>query len=634
MEVANPQGAEGVSGAVLKVDLPSIPQEPGVYLFKDAEGKVLYVGKAGNLKARLSSYRPGQVEPRKEAMLEKAADVEVILTTTEKEALLLESSLIKRHHPRYNVTLTDDKRYPFILFSSHEFPRARIVRDTKAKGRLFGPFPNAGAAWRTLKTMQEVFRLRDCKELIPGGCLSYQMKLCWAPCITDLEERRRKTSDRELSDVDPREKYAEAAAQAEAFLKGDMAGLTGELTRQMEDAAANMAFERAALLRDRLTAVTTTLQHQSIFAGGNEDRDAFTVHREGPAWVGVVVLMRRGHVAGQETFFFRNAAADSAEVLGEFIQRYYENLPDVPREILVEEMPLGREALEAWLSDRRNGPATLRVPQKGDLKHVLDHARRNAEFRLGQERLRRGEAETSRELLALKEALKLPTIPRRIECFDISHLGGTGVVASMSVLQEGRATPSEYRRFKLSQERNDDFAAMEEVVRRRYSRLLAEEGELPDLVLIDGGQGQLRAAKAALDALGLEKLPAAGLAKREEEVHLPGHLRPLALGRTNEALLPLIRVRDEAHRFALSYQRASRKKQLRESALDAVPGLGPAKKKTLLLHFGSVDEVLKAREEDLARIPGIGPKLAKAIVEPGEATRADRERAVERNDEG
>ena len=610
---------------MLKVDLPGIPQEPGVYLFKDAQGTILYVGKAGNLRARLSSYRAGQVEPRKEAMLEKSTEVEVILTTTEKEALLLESSLIKRHHPRYNVTLTDDKRYPFILLTSHEYPRARIVRDTKAKGRLFGPFPNAGAAWRTLKTMQEVFRLRDCKELVPGGCLSYQMKLCWGPCITDPEDRRRKTSDRGLSDVDPKARYAESAAQAEAFLKGDMASLTEELTRQMEDAARNEAFERAALLRDRLTAVTTTLQHQSIFAGGKEDRDAFTVHREGPAWVGVVVLMRRGHVAGQETFFFRNAAADSAaEVLGEFIQRYYENLPNVPKEILLEEMPLGREALEAWLSDRRGSPVALRVPQKGDLRHVLDHARRNAEFRLGQERLRRGEAETSRELLALQAALRLPGIPRRIECFDVSHLGGTGVVASMSVLLEGRATPSEYRRFKLSQERNDDFAAMEEVVRRRYARLLAEEGELPDLVLIDGGQGQLRAAKAALDALGLAALPVAGLAKREEEVWLPGHLRPLALGRTHDALLPLIRARDEAHRFALSYQRASRKKQLRESALDAVPGLGPAKKKALLLHYGSVDEVLKAREEDLARIPGIGPKLAKAIVGPGAAARADK----------
>lgn len=598
-----------------KVDLASIPDEPGVYLFRDGEGNVLYVGKAGSLKARLASYRPGQVEPRKEAMLDRAKDLEVILTASEKEALLLESSLIKRHHPRYNVRLTDDKRYPFILLTEHEYPRVRIVRDTKLKGQLFGPFPDAGAAWRTLKTMQEVFRLRDCKELIPGGCLNYQMKLCWAPCILDTAERQRKTGDRELSDVDAKARYAQAVEEARAFLKGDLDRLAGTLNAQMEEAAAREEYERAAKVRDRLQAVTATLSHQGIFARGKEDRDAFLVHEESGAWVGVVVLLRRGVVAGQETYFFRQSAADTpAEVLAEFIQRYYEHLPGVPREVLVPEMPKGHEALLAWLAERRSGPVEFRIPQKGDLKAVLDHARRNAEFRLGQERLRRGEADAMRELLLLQQELRLPALPHRIECFDISHLAGTGVVASMSVLVDGRAAPGQYRRFKLSEEKNDDFAAMQEVVRRRYSRLLAEEKPLPDLVLIDGGAGQLKAAKEALDELGLSTLPVAGLAKKEEEVYLPGLLRPLKLGRTHAAMMPLMRVRDEAHRFALAYQRQSRKKRLRETALDAVPGLGPAKKRILLAHYGSVDEVLKAKEEDLAKIAGIGPKLAKAIA--------------------
>jgi excinuclease ABC subunit C len=598
------------------IDLPRIPQEPGVYIFKDPDGTVLYVGKAADLRARLAQYRPGQVEARKEGLLEKARDVEVILTTSEKEALLLESSLIKRHHPRYNIRLTDDKRYPFILLSAHEFPRASIVRDTRAKGQLFGPFPHAGAAWRTLKTMQETFRIRDCKELIPGGCLNYQMKLCWAPCITDPEDRRRKTADRELSDVDPVARYAEAAREAESFLKGDLDKLSVALTRQMEDAAEAMQFERAAILRDRLQAITTTLEHQSIFAGGKEDRDAFLVHREGPAWVGVVVLLRRGQVAGQETFFFRKAASDDpAQLLDEFLRRYYEHMPGVPREVLVAQMPAGREAIEEWLAEKRGGAVTIRVPQRGDLAKVLANARRNAEFRLGQERLRRGEGEASRELEAVRAALGLDAAPRRIECFDISHLGGTGVVASMSVLLDGRPAPGEYRRFKISQERNDDFAAMEEVVGRRYARVVKEQAELPGLVLIDGGQGQLKAAKRALDALGLHDLPVAALAKREEEVWQPGHLRPLALGRRHEALLPLMRVRDEAHRFAVQYQRLSRRKQLRESVLDGVPGLGPAKKRALLAHFGSVDAVLAAREEDLVRVRGVGPEIARAIRE-------------------
>lgn len=600
---------------MFQVDLARIPKEPGVYLFKDDQGTVLYVGKAADLRARLSQYKPGQVEPRKEGLLEKASDVEVILTTSEKEALILESSLIKRHQPRYNIRLTDDKRYPFILLSAHEYPRASIVRDTRAKGQLFGPFPHAGAAWRTLKTMQETFRIRDCKELIPGGCLNYQMKLCWAPCITDPADRRRKTSDRELSDVDPIERYAQAAKEAETFLKGDLDLLGTELTRQMEEASQKMQFERAALLRDRLAAITTTLTHQSIFAGGQEDRDAFLVHREGPAWVGVVVLLRRGQVAGQETYFFRKAASDEpADLLAEFVRRYYEHLPSVPREVLMPELPREHEAIEHWLADKRGGPVTIRVPKKGDLKHVLDHARRNAEFRLGQERLRRGEAEADRELLALRDALGLADAPRRIECFDISHLGGTGVVASMSVLVDGKPTTSQYRRFKISIDTNDDFAAMAEVVTRRYARLLKEAGELPNLVLIDGGQGQLKAAKRALDALGLTDLPLAALAKREEEVWLPGHLHPLALGRRHEALMPLMRVRDEAHRFAVQYQRARRKNQFRESALDHVPGLGPAKKRALLAQFGSVEGVLSAREEDLQLVRGIGADLARRIL--------------------
>ena len=601
---------------MLQVDLSRIPEEPGVYLFKDAEGTVLYVGKAGSLKARLGQYKPGQLEPRKLSMLEKAVDVEVILTSSEKEALLLESTLIKRHHPRYNVRLTDDKRYPFILLSSDEFPRVRIVRDTRAKGQLFGPFPDAGAAWRTVKTLQETFRIRDCKELLPGGCLNYQMRICWAPCVKDPEERRRKTTDRELSDVDPVKRYHEAVGEAEAFLKGDLERLSNELSRQMEEAAEGMNFERAALLRDRLQSVTTTLERQSMFAKGKEDRDAFLVHREGPAWVGVVVLLRGGNVADHETYFFRKAlATEPAELLAEFIRRYYEHLPSVPREILVEELPQEPEAIEAFLADKRGGPVTIRVPQKGDLANVLKHARRNAEFRLGQERLRRGEADHQRELAAVQKALGLPAPPRRIECFDISHLAGTGVVASMSVLLDGRSETSEYRRFKLSAEKNDDFAAMEEVVGRRYARLQKEGGSMPDLVLIDGGQGQLKAAKRALDALGLDALPVAALAKREEEVWLPHHLRPLALGRTHEALLPLMRVRDEAHRFAVHYQRTSRRRQLRDSALDAVPGLGPAKKRALLAHFGSVENVLKAREEDLAMVKGIGPALARSIAE-------------------
>ena len=594
------------------LDLQSVPQEPGVYLFKSDDGTILYVGKAADLRARVASYRPGQVAPRIEAMLDKAADIEFILTATDKEAYLLESNLIKRHHPRYNVRLTDDKRYPYILLSDHAYPRARIVRDTRAKGRLFGPFPDAGAAWRTLRTMQETFRLRTCKELIPGGCLQYQMRLCWAPCITDLEERRRKTKDRELSDTDPIARYQDAAKMAGQFLSGDLDILAKRLSGQMEVAARDERYEVAARLRDRLQAVRTTLERQAVFAGNQTDRDAFLVERDSDAWGGLVVLLRNGRIAGQESYFFRHSLADEpGDVLSEFVRRYYDHLPSVPPEVLVSHPIEDATALAGWLADKRGASVKVRVPVKGDLKKVMDHAKRNARFRLDQRRLRRGETETRAELAAVKKALGLKALPRRIECFDISHLGGTGVVASMSVLIDGVATPRDYRRFKLSQDKNDDFAAMHEVVKRRYQRLRDHGGAAPDLVLIDGGAGQLNAALEALQAIDMAHLALASIAKKEELIHRPGRLRPLRLDA--QALHPLVRVRDEAHRFAVTYQRASRKRQLRASALDEIPGLGPAKKRALLAHFGSVDDVLRARPEDLQTVPGIGPALAAAI---------------------
>ncbi len=599
----------------IRIDLPTIPESPGVYLFKDSEGKVLYVGKAASLRARLSQYKPGQVEVRKEGLLERAVDVEVILTETEKEALLLEITLIKKHRPKYNVTLADDKRYPYLLLSDGEWPRVAVVRDVRAKGRLFGPFPDAGAAWETLATMREAFRIRDCKELIPGGCLNYQMRLCWGPCIPDMADRRRKTEDRGLSDIDVKAEYGRSVQEAEAFLRGDAERLTKQLQHDMEDAASRTEFERAALMRDRMRAVTTTLSRQAVFAGGREDRDAFACHREGGDWVGVVVLLRSGRISGQETYFFRKAAADNeAELLSEFIRRYYEHLPVVPKEVLTPTVLPDASVLEQWLSEKRGSAVHVRVPQRGELLPVLAHAKRNAEFRLAQMRLKRGEADSERELRALADALGLDEPPRRIECFDISHLSGTEVVASMSVLVDARARPSEYRRFKISQDKNDDFAAMQEVVHRRYSRLIQEGKPMPGLVLIDGGRGQLNAAKAALVDLGLTALPVASLAKREEEVFVPGLLRPLPLTRRDEAVQPLIRARDEAHRFAVDYQRKRRAKKFTKSSLDDVPGLGPAKKRSLLAHFGSVEEVLAARAEDLERVPGIGPRLARTIA--------------------
>ncbi len=599
---------------MIAIDLAAAPEEPGCYIFKDAGGTALYVGKAANIRARLGSYRPQDLEPRKVMMLEKAESLSFMLTNTEKEALILESSLIKKLLPKYNVRLTDDKRYPYIHLSDHKYPRVSLTRNPRAHGQTFGPFPDAGAAKKAIQVIREAFKVRDCKELIPGGCLNFQMNLCWAPCVQDPEARVRTVGDSALSRADPDTEHARAVSDAAQFLRGDAARLVTTLTHAMDDASKNLEFERAKILRDRVRAIQATLEKQSIFSRGREDRDAFQVASDPDRAVGVVVFIRDGSVAGQEHFVFRRAATtEPGELLGEFIRRYYEHLPTVPREILVPEAIPGANALAEVLAERCHHRVDVRVPQRGALARVLELAEKNARFHLDSERSRRGEKDGTRELESLRTALKLPTLPRRIECFDISHLHGTEVVASMSVLVDAEPAPAEYRRFKMSIDTNDDFAAMREVVERRYKRVVAEKGALPDLVLIDGGKGQLEAARGALAGLGLADLPLASLAKKEEEVFQPRRAHAAPLTKRDPGLLALMRARDEAHRFAVTYQRKRRALEARKSRLDAIPGVGASRRHTLLTVFGSADGVLRASEADLARTPGIGPSLARRI---------------------
>ncbi len=599
---------------MFQIDLKAAPEDPGCYVFKDDAGTALYIGKAGNIRSRLSSYRPEDLEPRKVKMLERATAIEFMLTNSEKDALLLESNLIKRLKPKYNVRLTDDKRYPYIHLTKHQYPRLTLTRNPRATGWTFGPFPDAGAARLAIKVIREAFKIRDCKELIPGGCLNFQMNLCWAPCVKDPAQRVRAVGDGPLAMADPVVEHTRAVEEAIQFLRGDASRLVPQLTRDMNAASENLEFERAKILRDRLRAIQATLEKQTMFSRGLEDRDAFHLAMDPDRAVGIVILIRGGQVAGQEHFFFRRtAASDRGDLLSEFIHRYYEHLPVVPREIVVPEVIPGGDALAEVLTERSGRQVALRIPQRGDLARILDLALKNARFKLESERTRRGEKESNAELENLQKALGLETLPRRIECFDISHLGGTEVVASMSVLVDGVATPPEYRQFKITLDTNDDFRAMREVVERRYKRVLVEGNALPDLVLIDGGKGQLAAAREALLGLGLADLPLASLAKREEEVFVPRRVHPVALTKRDPGLLALMRARDEAHRFAVNYQRKRRAMAMRKSALDVIPGLGAARKRALLAYFGSTDAVVKAGVEDLARVPGVGPGLARKI---------------------
>ncbi|MHB8584698.1 MAG: excinuclease ABC subunit UvrC [Thermoplasmatota archaeon] len=600
-----------------RIDLPRIPEDPGVYLFKDEDGTVLYVGKASNLRARLSQYRQPQDDLRKASMLERATDVEFILTATEKEALLLEASLVRRHKPRFNVRLTDDKRYPFLRLSGGPWPGISICRDTRdLKSDYFGPFPDAGAARQTLEVVREVFRLRNCHELIPGGCLAFQMRLCWAPCVLEGERRVRAVGDGALANANVPTEYAAAANEARSFLRGNVALVTTRLTAEMEEAADRQDFEHAAHMRDRIGGVRATLERQAVFIAGRGNRDVFAVAREGPLAVGVVTLIRNGAVAGQEQFHFRRVPAEStdAELCAEFLRRYYENMPAIPPEIAVEELPPDRRAIEDWLTERRGAGVVVSVPQRGPTADAVSLTKMNAAFHLSQSRLRRGDAEITAEANDIAKVLCLRAPPRRIECIDISHLGGTGVVASLAVLQDGRPDRKSYRRFRLRTQQNDDPASIAEVVGRR---ILHKEWPMPDILLIDGGTTQLTAAAHAIEAGGevpWKAVPLASLAKREETIFAwtMGTAVKMGFARDSPGLAAFQRVRDEAHRFAVSYQRRTRAARMTDGALE-IPGVGPSRRQALLLHFGGPREVAAASVQELAKVPGIGPATAARI---------------------
>lgn len=616
----------------LPVDLTRVPREPGVYEFLDADGDPLYIGKAADLRARLTDYRQ-EAAPRKRAMLDKVEDVDWILTDSEKEALILESNRIKAAKPPYNVRLSDDKRYPYICFTDHEYPRILVTRDTSdPEATYFGPFPDAGAAKRTLQVLREVFKLRDCKELVDGGCLNYQMDLCWAPCIPadDADERERKAPHRDLAEVDPDAVYDDAVEEALDFLRGDAASVKRTLREEMEEAAEDLNFERAARIRDRVEAIDTTLEKQAIFSERREDRDAFALVREADLAVGLVQLHRDGKVVGQEHYFLRDPGATDADLLAEFVRRYYENIPNPPSEVLLDETLPDEEPLQAWLTDKRGTKVRLHVPQRGEKRKQMDLARKNAEHKLERERLRRGEQEAAEELEALADLLDLDGPPEVVEAYDVSHTQGEGVVASRVTLADGEPDKDRYRRYKVRVDDNDDPAALREVVHRRLAKAARDEEDPPDLLLVDGGEAQLGAALDARDDLDLPGVEVAALAKEDELVHRPGRRAPIDVPDHSKALHVLMRARDEAHRFALDYQKRLRREEAQRSVLEDVEGLGPQKRRRVLDHVGGKQALLEATREDLEEVPGVGPTLARRIRTHLDATRAAEHRGQRR----
>lgn len=590
--------------------LAHLPVRPGVYQHKDAEGTVIYVGKAKNLRSRVRSYfqesRPR--DKRLQALVAKIADIELIVTDTEAEALLLENNLIKQLKPRYNVNLKDDKTYPWIVVTNERFPRVFPTRTVRRDGsQYFGPYTDVKAMHQVLEAIRSLFKLRTCTlnlapEPIAAGkfqaCLEYHIQRCAAPCIGLQSE----------------EEYNETIRRIVTLLNGHTRELAGLIEEDMRRLSAAFRFEEAAQRRDQLRALERYGERQKIIAPDLLDRDLFAlcVDRESDAAVGVLFKIREGKVLGQHQRVLRRIdGVGDDELMQRLLEEHYTEAGFFPAEVLCNLAPTDPEVVEAFLRELRGKKVTLRVPERGDKAGLMRLAERNAELALGEWKRQRAEQAAGRvpkSVESLGTDLRLPRPPRRIECFDISHLSGTGTVASCVVFEDGMPKKSEYRHYKiktLESGQIDDFASMREVVGRRYARTLEENGPWPDLVIIDGGKGQLSSAVRALQEAGVYgKFPVVGLAKRLEELFFPGDSESVLIPRTSPSLHLVQRVRNEAHRFAVTFQRKQRQLSTLQTELTDVPGVGPATARKLLTAFGSMKRLSLATEEAIAEIAG------------------------------
>ena len=614
----------------LRGQIEALPARPGVYLMRDARGEVIYVGKAARLRDRVRSYfgSPRSLEPKTRALRAEIADFEYIVCANAGEALILEATLIKRHQPFFNIRLKDDKRYPYLRIDvQNPWPRVAITRRIGKDGaRYFGPYASAGSVRSTLDLLKKLFPYRSCTKEITGRdprpCLDYYIKRCIAPCTAYCTE----------------EEYAEVIAQIILFLEGKSGDVLDRLRGGMEAAAGALDYERAAMLRDQMRAIERTVERQMLSTTKREELDVYGLAREGDRACVQVFFVRGTQMTGRDHFVLEGVTGESDEAaLGSLLQQYYESAQSIPRLVAVPAAPEGREALEAMLSEKRGARVEIRVARRGEKRRLVEMAQENAAEALTTLKARwlSDRTKTATALDELREELSLPDVPRRIECYDNSNIQGTSPVAGMVVFLDGRPAPRQYRKFRIKTvEGADDFATMREVLRRRFKRAAgrierraletgetdapADDGDawdLPDLVIVDGGKGQLRAAAEVMRELGVYDIPAVGLAKRHEELFAPGEEAPIILPRGSEALYLVQRVRDEAHRFAVAYHRRVRGKAATASALDSVPGVGPRRKRALLRKFGSLKAVREAAVDDIASTPGYTRALAERVKE-------------------
>jgi len=603
-----------LTNSLILEQLKQLPAAPGVYLMKDTAGNIIYVGKAANLSKRVRSYfTSGQkLSAKAQRMVSRVRDIDFFVTSSEQEALILELNLIKRHRPRYNVSLKDDKTFPYLKIDiDDDWPRVYVTRRLEQNGgRYFGPFASARSVRQTLKVLKEIFPFRSCTKNITGSaprpCLQHHIQHCLGPCIGAVSK----------------DEYAEVIRQIVLFLEGKQEKVIRELEGRMEEAARALDFEKAALLRDRIRAVRQVIEGQRLATRVRGEQDVIAFVQDKDRAYAQVFFVRSGRLVGRESFILEGTRSEEpSQIMASFVEQFYHSAPGVPPLLLLQHPLEDKAVIEDWLQRKRGASVRIQVPRRGSRKELVDIVAENARQGLEQLKIKRLAAPKvlKAALDEIRRELKLPRLPSRLEGYDISNIQGKLAVGSMVVFEQGSPKTSCYRRFRIKTVPGaDDYAMLAEVLSRRFKRLSSAVDDwavLPDLILIDGGRGQLNAALSAIDKAGAGPVPIASLAKENEEIFIPRRAKPVVLPRSSPGLQLLERLRDEAHRFALGYHQKVRSRVSIASALDAVPGIGPKRRRALLKQFGSLAGIRRASPEELAAVENMNPNLAKKVKE-------------------
>ncbi len=569
----------------------NLPNKPGVYIMRDNTDTIIYIGKAKSLVKRVKSYFREKLDrPKTQILMSHFHSLEYIITNSEKEALILEANLIKKHRPRYNIQLKDDKRYPYVKITDEEYPRLVITRNVTKNGVYFGPFTDVGSVKRTVKFLKSLFKIRTCRNM-NGPCLNSQIDLCYAPCDGRISKKQ----------------YSEIINKIDLFFQGKYSVIVKNLKKEMLEAADNEEFEKAAVIRDQISSIEEIMEKQFVeLANDDLDQDVIAMALNKNEVIVIIMPIRNGKIVGRDDFLMSSSKYDSAsEVMFAFIQQYYGYNRHVPKQILLEDDIDEKDLLEDWLSDLRGNKVKIKVPQKGVKLRLVKMAKKNAEI------IEHQKKNMDNSLMELKKYLKLEKVPHVIEGYDISNISGKFAVGSKVSFKDGKPNKKMYKRFKMETPGPNDFAMMEELLTRRL-KMIDKDPE-PDLIVIDGGKGQLGMACGVLEKLNLTHIPIIGLAKEFEEIYLPNSKRPIIIPKNNIALHLLQQVRDESHRFAITYHRKLRSDNIQASSLDDIAGIGKKRKISLLKEFGSVDNIKKASVGELAKIDNMNQKTAENV---------------------